>query len=307
MSNQSLEELANGLFDEMGFKEGDELTFNKNQYMNQSEPIEDSESHGEQEKNTDSSDKKEERLYAGQFKTVEELEAAFNSKQEEKPVAKQPEPENKSEAIPDLTREELITLHETDDQDGKDFTVQYLKKKMQDRDLTDFELEKLKELDSGGNDLYGSYVSLKTRRDVMAELKPTIEPIREQQNKEAYEKYVESEKAILSTLDNEYQKEELASLKQKTSDPKFVEEVLNQSEVGEFINNLWQSGQKAKSYKLLIGEAKRYLSKQAESAKQEKREKSFPADVGSSADARKKISAKSIEEAFNDSMQELNY
>lgn len=308
MSNQTLEEIANSLFDEMGFKEGDETTFDKGAFMANGEAIK-AKSHGEQEKeeNSESSEpvkkeQKEERLYAGKFKTVEEMEAAFLERKEEPPQPKKPA----EEELPDLTKEELISLHEQDDMDGKSFTAEYLQKKMQTRNLEPFEVEKLKELDVKGEDLYGKYVSLKTKREVMEELRPTLEPIQQKQSKEQYDSFIEREKAVLNSLDTEYEKTELATLRQKTSDPKFVSEVLSNSDMGRIIQNEFQNGSKALAYKMLIRETKQYLSNKDTEQKQKKAEKSFPADVGSTGAAQKKTSAMSIEEAFNDSLQEFN-
>ena len=310
--SQTIEELANGLFDEMGFEDGDELTFDKNSYMPNDET---QQNLGEQDKNTEKSDeqkppvKKEEaqaeRLYAGKFKTVEEMEAAFlqgNQAQPQQQVQQQA-PEEK---IPDLDRSLLATLHEQDDADGTNFTVEYLKKKMSERNLSDFEIEKLKELDAGGKDLYGEYVSAKTRREVMAELQPTLKPIQDQQSKEQYDSYVKNEKAIFDALPTEFEKNELATLKQKTSDPKFNEAVMKQSSISHIIEHEFKNGSKATAYKLLLGESKAYLARQTEQVKSDKKAKSFPADIGVKADPSKRKTAATIEDAFNDSLQELN-
>lgn len=302
-SSQSLEQIANGLFDELGFKDGDETTFDKGAYSPNGNVLDDL---GEQENNTELKEKEpapaQERLYAGQFKTANEMEAAFLARAE-KPAGSKPDVEE----IPDLTRELLTTLHEQDDSDGTTFTVEYLQRKMAGRNLTDFEIEKLKELDVSGKDLYGSYVSIRTERDVMSKIGPVIKPIQDRQNQENYNDYMENEKAIFSTLETSYEKSELATLKQKTSDPKFIETVLRQSEFGQAITSMFQAGSKATAYKMLMRETKDYIGKQTAGINRDKTARSIPADVGAKADPAKKRNAASIQEAFDDSLQELNY
>jgi len=305
--SQTLEELANGLFDEMGFQEGDETTFDTEAYRpNHDANIKES-ALGEQETNTEKpAEKPAERLYAGRFKTVEEMESFIANGGNTEAPKQLVTIESKSEEMPDLSREELITLQEGDDQDGTEWTVGYLQKKMAERNLTDFEMEKLKELDTEGKDLYGSYVAGKTKREVMAELKPTLQPLQERQSKEQYDAFVEKEKAILNTLDNEYAKDELATLKQKTSDPKFIQTVVGQSALGHIISNEFNNGSKATAYKLLLSESKAYMKKQQDQVSQGKKEKSIPADIGSKS-PNKKAKAQTIEDAFNDSVEELNF
>jgi len=303
MENQTLEQVANNLFDEMGFSEGDELSFSKDEYLTGNEEAT-SKGLGEQDNNTEEAkpEVKAEtpRLYAGRFQTVEEMEKAFVESQavkEDKIEAKH------DDSLPDLTREELIALHEQSEMDGKNFIQEYLQKKMQERDLSDFEVEKLKEL---GTDNYAEYVAVKTKRETMAELNPILKPVVEEQQKKQYDEYVEREKAIFTSIDTEYEKTELATIKQKTTDPKFIDEVLRQSDLGSVIQNEFQNGSKATAYKLLVRETKIYLDKQSRQTEDKKRQRSFPADVGSKAEIKKNRSG-SIEEAFNDSLEEFNF
>jgi hypothetical protein len=171
---------------------------------------------------------------------------------------------------------------------------------MGERNLTDFEIEKLKELDTGGKDLYGNYVALRAKRETLSELDQS------RRNEDSYNAYMEKEKAVLSSLENEFDKTELATLKQKTSDPKFITEVLSKSDIGSVITNEFSNGSKAIAYKMLLRETSKYLSSQKAEINSEKKKKSFPADVGQKADIIKKEKSGSIEDAFNESLQELN-
>lgn len=301
--SRSLEQLANELFDEMGFKEGDECFVDTKAHLPNNEPAE--KSPGEQtEKGKESVAEKPvvttikeeqtpQRLYAGKYKTPEEMEAALVELQN----PKKPE-ENK---LPDLTQEELIVLHEQDEQDGKQWTVGYLQKKMVERNLTDFELEKLKELDSAKLDLYGQYVAAKTKREVYSELQPVLRPVQEEQAKRQYDTFVENEKTINDSNKVEFG-EELAELEKKISDPKTIESVLKESPLRDVILNEWNNGSKAMSHKLLLREAKFHFQKQIQS----KKEKSVPADVTGASSARKVDKAQTLDEAFDESCRELN-
>ncbi len=292
--SRSLEQLANELFDEMGFKEGDETFVDTKAHLP-------AESHGEQTETgkepvvekpvvTTKEEQPPQRLYAGKYKTPEEMEAALVEL--EKPAEKK---------LPDLTQEELIVLHEQDEKDGKQWTVGYLQKKMVERNLTDFELEKLKELDSAKLDLYGQYVAAKTKREVYSELQPVLKPVQEEQAKRQYDAFVENEKTINDSNKVEFG-EELAELEKKISDPKTIESVLKESPLRDVILNEWNNGSKAMSHKLLLREAKFHFQKQIQS----KKEKSIPADVTGASSARKVDKAQTLEEAFDESCRELN-
>jgi len=293
--SRSLEQLANELFDEMGFKEGDETFVDTKAHLP-------AESHGEQTETgkepvaekpvvTTKEEQPPQRLYAGKYKTPEEMEAALVEL--EKPAEKK---------LPDLTQEELIVLHEQDEQDGKQWTVGYLQKKMVERNLTDFELEKLKELDSAKLDLYGQYVAAKTKREVYSELQPVLKPVQEEQAKRQYDTFVENEKTINDSNKVEFGAE-LAELEKKISDPKTIEAVLQKSPLRDVILNEWNNGSKAMSHKLLLREAKFHF--QQESIRT-KKEKSIPADVTGASSARKVDKASTIDDAFDESCRELN-
>ena len=298
-----------GLFDEMGVSDTDEGTFSTMDHLPNND--EDSSTLGEQDKNAEpvvdkqpkADEPKTERLYAGRFKTVEEMEAFVeNGAQQQQPRP----PETNEEKIPDLDRGLLATLHEQDDADGTDFTAEYLRKKMSERSLSDFEIEKLKELDAGGKDLYGEYVAMKTKREVMAELQPTLQPIQDRQTEESRAAFIANEKAIFDSLESEYDKSELATLKQKTSNPEFVNKVLSQSALGQIISDTFNRGSKATAYKMLLSESRALLKREQANVVQDKKNKSFPSDIGSKSSGVKKAHAQTIEDAFNDSLEELN-
>ena len=295
--SRSLEQLANELFDEMGFKEGDETFVDTKAHLP-------AESHGEQTETgkepvaekpvvTTKEEQPPQRLYAGKYKTPEEMEAALVEL--ERP--KQPV-ESK---LPDLTNEELIVLHEQDEQDGKQWTIGYLQKKMIERNLTDFELEKLKELDSSKLDLYGQYVASKTKREVYSELQPVLKPVQDEQTKRQYDAFVENEKSTNESNKVEFGAE-LAELEKKISDPKTIESVLKESPLRDVILNEWNNGSKAMSHKLLLREAKFHFQRQVQS----KKEKSIPADVTGASSSRKVEKTGTLEEAFDESCRELN-
>lgn len=296
--SQSLEQLADALFDEMGFKEGDEIFVDTKAHMPNVEE-EKPENLGEQsEQGKEPVAKKEEstpqRLYAGKYKTPEEMESALIELERPKQPA-----ESK---LPDLTNEELIVLHEQDEQDGKQWTIGYLQKKMIERNLTDFELDKLRELDSSKLDLYGQYVASKTKREVYSELQPVLKPVQDEQTKRQYDAFVENEKSTNESNKVEFGAE-LAELEKKISDPKTIEAVLQKSPLRDVILNEWNNGSKAMSHKLLLREAKFHF--QQESIRT-KKEKSIPADVTGASSARKVDKASTIDDAFDESCRELN-
>ena len=292
---QTIDEIAAACFDEAGIQDGDEGTYNPQDYT---KPLSaDADSSGEQDEA--SKEPKQttatERLYAGKFKTPEEMEAAFLETQ------KTTEPEKKeTDSIPDLSREELTTLSENDDMDKTSYTVEYLRKKMGERDLSDFELEKLRELD-GKDDLYGQYVAAKTERQIMAKLKPVVDTVSEESNRKAQEEFFKRESAIEDSNKEEFG-DELPTLKKKVSDPKFIEEVLSQSPIRNVILNEWDKGSKAMSHKLLLRETKYYVEQQ----KNKKISKSVQADIGGGAAQRKTNSASTIDEAFEAAEREFH-
>lgn len=301
---QTIDEIAAACFDEAGIQDGDEGTYNPHDYT---KPLSaDADSSGEQDEA--SKEPKQtaatERLYAGKFKTPEEMEAAFleiqKPAQSGKNDASVEEASTKEDSIPDLSREELTTLSENDDMDKTSYTVEYLRKKMGERDLSDFELEKLRELD-GKDDLYGQYVAAKTERQIMAKLKPVVDTVSEESNRKAQEEFFKRESAIEDSNKEEFG-DELPTLKKKVSDPKFIEEVLSQSPIRNVILNEWDKGSKAMSHKLLLRETKYYVEQQ----KNKKINKSVQADIGGGAAQRKTNSASTIDEAFEAAEREFH-
>jgi hypothetical protein len=294
---QTIDEIAAACFDEAGVQDGDEGTYNPQDYT---KPLDaEANDSGEQDENSKVAPAGKgvetgtpARLYAGKFKTPEEMEAAFlETQQPDKPVENQ---------LPDVTREELTTLAENDQMDGTNYTSEYLQKKMAERDLTDYELKKLKELD-GDADLYGQYVAAKTKRQVMAELKPVVDTVNEDNNRKAQEEFFKRESAIEDSNKEEFG-DELPSLKKKVTDPKFIEEVLAQSPIRNVIINEWNQGSKAMSHKLLLRETKFYLGQQ----ESKRKNKSVQADIGGGAAQRKTERASTIDEAFEAAERELN-
>jgi len=301
MTIQTIDEIVAACFDEAGVKDGDEGTYNPHDYTKPLDAADANEGSGEQDENgKEASDrqpagnKSQERLYAGKFKTPEEMESAFLE------LNKTPEPEKKEESIPDLTRDELTTLSENDGMDKTSYTVEYLRKKMSERDLSDFELEKLRELD-GKEDLYGQYVAAKTERQIMTKLKPVIDTVSEESQRKAQEAIFERERTINDSNKDEFG-EELQSLNKKVSDPKFIEEVLSQSPIRNVILNEWDKGSKAMSHKLLLRETKYYIEQQ----RSKKINKSVQADVGGGAEQRRTESASTIDEAFEAAEREFH-
>lgn len=297
---QTIDEIAAACFDEAGVQDGDEGTYNPKEYA---KPLDaDADSSGEQDESSKVAPAGKgvetgtsARLYAGKFKTPEEMEAAFLETQ------KTTEPEKKpTDSIPDLSRDELTTLSENDDMDKTSYTVEYLRKKMGERDLSDFELEKLRELD-GKEDLYGQYVAAKTERQIMAKLKPVVDTYSEESQRKAEAAFFEREKAIEDSNKDEFG-DELPTLKKKVSDPKFIEEVLSQSPIRNVILNEWDKGSKAMSHKLLLRETKYYVEQQ----RNKKINKSVQADVGGGAAQRKTDSASTIDEAFEAAEREFH-
>jgi len=295
IEGQTLEEIASALFDEMGYKDGDELTIDKTAYMTDVNTGSTDSSLGEQETSKESKASEPDRASATErlYTKTEMDQAILESEKKPAPV------ENK---IPDLTPEELILLSEQDDQDKTGFTTEYLKRKMLERNLSEHELEKLKAIDDGA-DLYGQYIAAKTKREVYSELNPLLAPIQAEQQQRQVADYQKNEKAINDSNDVEFGADELATLRKKISDPKFVEAVIKQSSLGNIILNEWNNGSKAMSHKQLLREAKLYEAK----ITQGKKEKSVSADIGASGNTQRKADkAGTIEEAFDLSVRELN-
>lgn len=309
-------DIANDVFDSAGVTDDTELEFSHEGIEPDTED-KSLDNDGDIEKPVDQEEKKptqaeaDTKLYAGQFKTVEELEKAFVEKTQgitqqvpqPQPAASQP----KADDIVDLDDRELTLLMEQSEQDGKDYHVEYLRDKMHERELQPFEVEALKSLDAeNGTNLFQEYITTSTKRDVMKEFQPILQPLQEEQNRKAQEAYVEREKMINATLETEFGKDTLDELERKIKDSNYINEVLGQSEIGHVIVGLWDSGQQALSHKMLLQETQRYENSKANVVKQKKKASSVPADIGSNFKGSKKTSNKAatIEEAFEQALQE---
>ena len=310
--SQTLEDLINDEYDRLGLDDDSDDSYVVTDEGSQNDS-DDKSSQGEQpkdEKNEetqgDDSGDKSERLFAGQFKTVEELEQAYQSKSVKQDPVNVPEQKEDENKLADLNRQEFVSLCEVDDMDGTSYTSEYLKTKMQERDLTPFELEKLKELDSDKNeDLYGQYVSLKTKREVRAEIAPVLAPIEKENREKAINEFMDRERKIVDSCKDEF--ENYTELKDKVSKPDFVKEIIQGSDLGPVILREFESGSKATAHKLLIQEADKHLRKQTDNINREKKRKSFPADVGGSSAASKHTvdKADTVEDAFDAAWKEL--
>lgn len=316
--SQSIEELMLSGFDSEGYEEGQEVVFgnisdlnNETSNDDDSDKVDQSEEEKAGSENDTSEVKKSDveteessRLFAGQFKTTEELEAAYIGATSNKPV-QAIEPENK-EGLADLNRGELSSMFEGDVQDGTNWTAGYLQDKMKSRDLEKFELEKLRELDAQNDtDLYGDYVAAKTKREVQAQIDPIIEPIKDERNKKLFEEYQNREKAIVDSYKEEFG-DELQPLKDKLT-PDFIDEILRTSDMSYLISREFKTGSRAFAYKMLLRESKKHLDKVNKNNIQDKKRKSFPADVGGTKSTSNVVEkAGSIQDAWDAAEREFN-
>ena len=313
--SQSIEDLVGLEFDSLGFKEDDDgnVIAPEGSEENNSGSESDLEK-GEQSKEEETSqdDKSEDRLLAGQFKSVEELEQAYTGilkNQYEKSQTAETKANEGSEQssvidTTELSREELTSVFEQDLADGTNYAVEYLKAKMEKRDLNKFEVEKLRQIDTeNDSDIYADYVAKKTERNVMAKVDPLLSPIQEKEQQELYNKYVENEKAIVETYKTDFG-EDLPELKRRLT-PEGIDKILGRSEMAPVIMQQYQSGSKALAYKMLLSEAKKDFVVEKAASDQDKRKKSFPADVGTgSATPSKSKKAMTVEEAWEQALSE---
>jgi hypothetical protein len=127
----------------------------------------------------------------------------------------------------------------------------------------------------------------------MSKLDPVISSHTREEQEKAQKEIADREKAIEDSNKNEFG-DELIELKKSVSDAKFIEKVLTGNPMADIIVREWRNGSQAMSHKLLLREAKLYLSKQTETKKQ----RSFPADIGAGDTQRRVDKADSIEDAF---------
>ena len=302
MENQTIDEIAESCFAELNVSEDDEGTFDTSEYARDLDDLSD-DSPGEQPEKTEAKTQDADEETPARQDNPDSQPAQQQPEQQAQPE-KQPEQQAQPEkkAIPDLSRDEFTLLIEHDEADNTKYVQEYLLKKMEERDLSDFELGKLREIDNlDGNDLYGRYIESKTERKIMAKLKPVVDSHDQEQREEQQRRYFERENAIESSNKDEFG-DELPALKQKVTDPKFIQEVLSQSPLADIVVREWREGSKAMSHKLLLRETQNYLAKKQAT----KRSKSVPADVGGSAAQRRTETASSIDEAFEAAERELS-
>lgn len=304
MENQTIDEIAESCFAELNVSEDDEGTFDTSEYARDLDDLSDDSTPGEQPEKTetktqDADEEKPARQDNPDSQPAQQVQQPqVQQQQAQQQQAQQPE----KKAIPDLSIDEFTLLIEHDEADNTKYVQEYLLKKMEERDLSDFELGKLREIDNlDGNDLYGRYIESKTERKIMAKLKPVVDSYDQEQREEQQRRFFERENAIESSNKDEFG-DELPALKQKVTDPKFIQEVLSQSPLADIVVREWQEGSKAMSHKLLLRETQNYLAKKQAT----KRSKSVPADVGGSAAQRRTETASSIDEAFEAAERELS-
>ena len=311
-------DIANEAFDAAGIDDNSELEFSYEGLNPEPEAKDELENDShvkkpvDQEKTKPTQAETDTKLYAGKFKTVEELEKAFNEKtQSNTPPPRQsepePEPEQVTDDVPDLDDRELTLLIEQSEQDGKNYHEEYLRDKMSKRPLQKHEIEAIKSLDlENGTNLFQEYVSLNTERNVMTKLSPLLAPIQEEQDRKAYDAYVEQENRINKSNETEFGRETLDELEGKLKNADYINSILGKSELSGVITSLWDSNQKALSHKMLLREAQRLEASKVNDTNEKKRKASVPADVGSNFQSSKKTANKagSIEEAFEMALQE---
>lgn len=233
------------------------------------------------------------RKWAGQYDTPEEMEAAYiRGLQRQDPATQKPaEPVDE---LPDLNEAEMNTLAEQDGNDGTEFSAEYLRKKMQTRNLHPHEVKVLRKLDDEkGTDLLGDYHELRALRRVQAETAPLVRRSRE----ESVRAYETRERSIDKTNEGEFG-ERLGELETFCGDPKNVEIVLQRSPIAHLIINEHQRSP-ATAHKLLLREADSVLRSHREATIAGKNKRSVPADVGASGRVKgPRDSAATVEEAF---------
>ena len=283
-----VESIANEIFDTAGVTDDTELTFENNETL----IVEDTTSETETETTelVDQPEKKstiaenEQKLFAGKYKTVEDLEKAYTEKTQTIVTPQVAPVQPVVEGVPDLNEREITLLIEQDEQDGTNFNQEYFLDKIKDRDLTDFEVKTIKDLDlENGSNFFQEYITTSTERNVMLKLRPVIEPLQEAQQRERYDKYLANEKAINATREVEFGKDRLEILEAKLQEDGYVKNLLKTSVTAPIINNLWDSGNKAMSHKLLLREADLTERTKQRDVKTSKQKASVSADVGSSA------------------------
>lgn len=304
-----VESIANEIFDTAGVTDDTELTFENNETL----IVEDTTSETETETTelVDQPEKKstiaenEQKLFAGKYKTVEELEQAYTEKAQTTTTVAPVQPVEPD--VPDLNERELTLLMERDEQDGTNYNLEYFQDKIKERNLEPFEVEAIKELDQeNGTNLFQDYIATSTERNVLAKIQPVLRPAYEAQQREQYNKYVEGERAINATAVVEYGQDRLDILEAKIKGDRSVVDNVLATPVGAVINNLWNNGNRALSHKLLLREVDTADRVATNNVKASKTKASVQADVGSNTSSGSKPSprANTLEEAFDQALAE---
>jgi len=252
---------------------------------------------GDQEEGEPDAGEPPARKWGGRFNSPEEMEAEF-IRLSTTPQAQPEQPKAPvKEEIPDLTEADLNTLREQDDADGTSYTSEYLKRKMQGRNLSAHELAALRRIDNEkGTDLQGEYYDLRTDRRIAQQNAPLIRKSQE----EAQRLFRERESRIDQSNTVEFG-DRLNELEGFCAKPENVTQILQFSPIAHIIVSEHERGSQATAHKLLLREAAAMNAMK----QQGKKKRSVPADAGGGSGPKKqKDSAETVEEAFAMAEQE---
>jgi hypothetical protein len=132
----------------------------------------------------------------------------------------------------------------------------------------------------------------------MGKLAPVLRPLAERNQQEARVEYEKRERAIDDETAGEFGKD-FDSLRKQSTDPKFIERVLQQSPMGPLIIGTHDRSP-ALAHRLLLREIREFNRRVAV----QKGKKSVPADIGSKGKPVKRASSASIEDAWDASVGE---
>lgn len=222
----------------------------------------------------------------------------------QQPRYREREPEQEDQ-ISDLTESELTTLAEHDESDGTSHLETYLRYKMDRRELSRHEITALKRLDDEKEtDLYGEYREKAVERRILNRLQPVVKPVAEAAQREQMQRYLAYQREVDKSNEVEFG-DKYKDLEKKSSDPKYIEKVLNQSHMAQLIIQLHESGNKAMAHKLLLREINIHDISAERDKKDGKKQKSVPADIGGSGSRSKIDRSDSIESAFDAALAEM--
>jgi hypothetical protein len=243
------------------------------------------------------------RKWGGQFDTPEEMEAAYIASLRPKGETEPGKSENKDkDQLPDLTEQELLVMSEQDASDGTKFMEEYLRRKMQTRNLQKHEVAAARKIDTdSGTDLLGDYYEMRALRRVRQETAPLVRRSQEESQKA----FASMESAIDKSNVDEFGEESLADLEKFCGDPKNVEQVLQRSPLAHLIIHEHERGSPATAHKLLLREADTFRRNDERIKAQGKKKRSVPADAGGPGRGKSpKDTAATVEEAFEASEEE---